>query len=195
VGQGTSSIWMKYMVAQHRMHHKTSDSKLDANSPYNKPFLAYFFPKLNTNKIHITNEDIEKYAPNTPLTTDWIQLNVFNRYPHMGIIFMGVLYAVVFNIWYGFLGLIFTYVYGRYLIEIIGDFIIHTHGYRNEVNRGEDRSVNIFPIGFYFSGEELHSNHHNYPGRLNQAVKWYEFDFGYYWIVLFSKLKLLTIIK
>ena len=56
----------------------------------------------------------------------------------------------------------------------------HYWGYRNfEV---KDASRNIFPIGFFIGGEELHNNHHAFATSAKFSSKWYEFDMG--WLVI-----------
>jgi stearoyl-CoA desaturase (delta-9 desaturase) len=58
----------------------------------------------------------------------------------------------------------------------------HYWGYRNfEV---KDASRNIFPIGFFIGGEELHNNHHAYATSAKFSSKWWEFDMG--WLVIRS---------
>ena len=195
VGHCATSWWMKYMCAQHRIHHATSDTPDDVRSPYHKPFLSYIHNRFNPNFKIFDWDNLNKYAPDIPYTEDWIQIKIYNRFPYLGMCLMGMVYGLVYNLYFIPLGIILSFIIGRYILEIFADYVLHKIGYRTESNRRNDCSVNIFPIAFFMSGEELHSNHHNYPGRINQAIRWYEFDFGYYWILVFSKLRLLKINK
>jgi stearoyl-CoA desaturase (delta-9 desaturase) len=40
----------------------------------------------------------------------------------------------------------------------------------------------VFPWGIIIGGEELHNNHHTYATSAKFAVKWYEFDIGWWYI-------------
>lgn len=193
VGHGTTSWWMKYICAQHRMHHSISDTPDDMNSPKYKPFLAYLHDSFNPNFRIFDSNDVDRYAPDIPYTTDYIQLNLYNRFPYLGVCLIGLFYGLFYNLYFIPVGILLSFIIGRYILVIFSDYVLHKIGYRTESNRGNDCSTNLFPIGFFMSGEELHSNHHNHPGRINQAISWYEFDFGYYWILFFSKLHLLRI--
>jgi stearoyl-CoA desaturase (delta-9 desaturase) len=67
----------------------------------------------------------------------------------------------------------------------------HWWGYRN--GETKDRSRNIFPIGLWIGGEELHNNHHLSPGDPRLSLKWWEFDVGWMWIRILSSLRLAEI--
>lgn len=194
--QGISPEWMRYMVAQHTVHHKVADTINDVNSPhYHKPLLWYLSKRLvpEIKSTSSDEENIKKYAMHIPKNTDWIQRNVYSKMPYLGVILMGIVYAIFCGWWAFVPGVLISIYSGNKMLPFFGDYIIHVFGYRNAHNKGSDKSTNIFPIGIFLSGEELHNNHHNYPGRLNLALKWYEFDLGYYYCLLFNKLGLLKI--
>jgi stearoyl-CoA desaturase (delta-9 desaturase) len=67
----------------------------------------------------------------------------------------------------------------------------HWFGYRNGKTR--DGSRNIFPLGIWIGGEELHNNHHLDPANGKLSKRWYEFDLGWFWIKIFSYMKLIKI--
>lgn len=195
VEEGISPRWLKHISAEHRLHHRYTDGPEDFTSIYNRPLFSIISIKeYRKKKEKFTWEVVEKYAPDVPVTNDWIQLNVYQKYRYLGIIFMSVIYALLFGFWYGILGFIVTYSM-RYVVPFFGDFLFHTVGYKNEPGKKYDRSRNFFPIGLYFSGEELHANHHKYPNRVNFATKWYEIDFGYYVILLLEKLGWVKVLK
>src|SRR5262249_16357497 len=56
----------------------------------------------------------------------------------------------------------------------------HTVGYRNFATR--DASRNIVPFALLVAGEELHNNHHRYPGSAKFSWHWWEIDPG--WLVV-----------
>jgi len=184
----TSPGTLKFMAAEHRFHHKYSDGPKDYTSPQNKKFKEIFFP----NKKPFSWDDVEKYAPDVPLKEDWIQFNVYKKYKKGGMIFIAGLYGLLFGIEYAILGYLLTMLI-PISMPVIGDFGFHLIGYRNEPGRNNDQSHNLLPVGFILGGEELHANHHNYPGKINFGIKWFEVDVIYYFIILLSKLNLVTI--
>lgn len=193
VGLGTTSEWLRFMVANHRFHHLNSDTVRDMQSPLNRPFISYLvsghidkskFPKIITNEV----------APDIPLITDWVQVNVYNKFKLGGALFMGVVYFLfTSSVLFGLLGLVTTAIITPRIMYVVSDYALHRVGYRHEVQRERDVSRNLFPIGLFLWGEEFHSNHHYKPGRLNFAMKRYEFDFGYYFILLLNKTKVLKL--
>lgn len=194
IGEGVNPFWSKFMVAEHRHHHRFSDSADDYTSIHQRSLLTIFKPDLNPRKNLFTWDHVEKYAPDITATDDWIQNNVYKKYRYLGMFLVACIYGIIFGFWYGVLGLFLTY-FLNFLIPIFGAVLVHNIGYRNEANKNVDQSRNLFPFGFLMCGEELHSNHHNHPNRLNYAMRWFEIDIGYYLILLFVKLKLLKIRK
>ncbi len=69
----------------------------------------------------------------------------------------------------------------------------HYWGYRNF--EAPDASTNISPWGLIIGGEELHNNHHTYPTSAKFSVKKYEFDIGWVYITLMSKIGWATVKK
>jgi stearoyl-CoA desaturase (delta-9 desaturase) len=69
----------------------------------------------------------------------------------------------------------------------------HYWGYRNF--EAVDASTNISPWGLLIGGEELHNNHHTYPTAAKFSVKKYEFDIGWVYISLMSKIGWATVKK
>jgi stearoyl-CoA desaturase (delta-9 desaturase) len=69
----------------------------------------------------------------------------------------------------------------------------HYWGYRNF--EAPDASTNISPWGLVIGGEELHNNHHTYPTSAKFSVKPYEFDVGWFYITLMSKIGWATVKK
>ena len=74
---------------------------------------------------------------------------------------------------------------------------IVTHGFGINLGYGKnyknDDSKNIIPFGIFMFGEELHNNHHNYPNKVNFAIRKFEIDLGYLMMVLLEKVNLLKI--
>jgi stearoyl-CoA desaturase (delta-9 desaturase) len=104
---------------------------------------------------------------------------------------IGKLCFLIFNtVLFGITGII-LYITFHLVVSLITVVIIdiggHTVGYRNfKLN---NKSTNL-PLFGLLGGEELHHNHHRYPGRPKYSTKWYEVDSGWAWIYLLSKCKL-----
>jgi len=184
--------WGKRWSASHRKHHATSDSSEDPNSPqyYSLRELLTWWPLSPGKANYISPEDIQKYGKNIENHNDWIELNLYKKYPRLGlsivcfslILFFGlpgVIYAIIAWFWMSV------------IIVIIGNWAQHKIGY--SVKDNKDHSKQFLPIGFLWGGEELHAGHHTYPSRANFAVNWWELDCGYLYIRLFNFLGLIRI--
>jgi stearoyl-CoA desaturase (delta-9 desaturase) len=64
----------------------------------------------------------------------------------------------------------------------------HWLGYRNKETK--DKSRNFLPWGIWIGGEELHNNHHIDPASPKLSNRWFEFDIGWTWLLLFRFVKL-----
>ena len=69
----------------------------------------------------------------------------------------------------------------------------HWFGYRN--GETKDKSCNIIPFGVIIGGEELHNNHHLNPASPKLSRRWFEFDIGWFYIKVFSFLRLVEVKK
>ena len=66
----------------------------------------------------------------------------------------------------------------------------HKSGYRN-FDSLKDHSKNSLPFDFLMMGELYQNNHHYKPNKLNFAVKWFEYDFGFLATKLLKKMRLI----
>lgn len=191
--QGRHHLWLRVVVATHLNHHRHSDTINDYLSPHHhKPFLWYIHSKL-AKPLNPPEDfsDIDKYARHIPEQHDWIQRNVYTKIPFLGMLLVTMIYVLVCGWWAFIPGLLLTCWLSLTGLPLLGDYIIHVVGYSNKL--AKDKSTNFVPWGILMGGEELHSNHHVRPGQLNHAHKWWEFDIGYWYCVIFEKLGLLTI--
>ena len=69
----------------------------------------------------------------------------------------------------------------------------HSVGYRNY--ECDDAATNIVPIAVLIAGEELHNNHHAYPGSAKFSIRRWEFDIGWMYLRLLRFLGLAKIIR
>jgi stearoyl-CoA desaturase (Delta-9 desaturase) len=55
--------------------------------------------------------------------------------------------------------------------------LCHAKGYRNFET--DDASTNLWPIGLFVAGEELHNNHHAFPSSARFSMRRHEIDMGW----------------
>jgi stearoyl-CoA desaturase (delta-9 desaturase) len=133
---------------------------------------------------------MRKFSHGTP--NDWIERNVYTRYPILGISIMMVIDVALF-------GIVGLSVWAVQMIWIpfwaagVVNGLAHFWGYRNF--NSADASTNIFPLGILIGGEELHNNHHTFATSAKLSSKWYEFDIGWMYIRLMSMVGLAKVKK
>ena len=72
-------------------------------------------------------------------------------------------------------------------------YISHKYGYANyEIDHADESAYNNLLLGYISFGEGFHNNHHAFPKSARLGLKWYELDFGWYCILLFKKLRIIT---
>jgi stearoyl-CoA desaturase (delta-9 desaturase) len=73
----------------------------------------------------------------------------------------------------------------------IVNWLAHVVGYVNfKVN---NTSKNLIPIDVIFWGEAYHNNHHKFPSRPDNSVKWFEFDPGYFVMKMLHKMNIIKL--
>src|SRR4030095_12200544 len=123
---------------------------------------------------------------------DWLERNVYSRFT-----WQGVGLALVIDLF--LFGAIGAAVWAVQMLWIpitaagIVNGIGHWWGYRHF--EAPDASRNVSPWGIVIGGEELHNNHHTYPTSAKLSVKPYEFDIGWAYITLMSKIGWATVKK
>jgi stearoyl-CoA desaturase (Delta-9 desaturase) len=185
----TTGMVTKQWVAIHRKHHQTSDTHGDPHSPQIYGIWRVLFGGAFL--YHAASKDtamVEKLGAGTP--NDWIERNVYSTHSRLGILLMLVIDLLLFGPW----GLL---VWGIQMIWIpfwaagVVNGLAHWVGYRNTDTK--DTSRNLIPIAFIIGGEELHNNHHADGANASFKQRWFEFDEGWMWIKILSRLGLAKI--
>ena len=173
-------------VAVHRRHHAFADRPGDPHSPvvfglarvlwqgYELYIAAARDPKILAN-----------YGRGTP--DDWLERNLYSRFPKVGISLFVVAQLVVFGvpaITMLAVQLIAQPLFAAGVINGLG----HRVGYRSF--EMPTAATNILPWGLLIGGEELHNNHHAFPASPRLAVQWWEIDVGWLFICVFRALGL-----
>jgi stearoyl-CoA desaturase (delta-9 desaturase) len=191
----------KYYLSSHRMHHVYADTKMDIHGPVslgikkqflNKPFHRIFLQFINT----FSCMKKERYPP-TEIQKKFLgNLENFNdeSFFYKNCQYGNFVFFMINLLLFGVNG-IYIYLLFLILINLIRDIVIdgfaHLIGYRNYHTK--DNSRNIFPIGIFFCGAELHNNHHKYPNDIKLSKKWFEIDIGWLYIKLLEFFKLCKI--
>jgi len=182
----TTGMNTKQWVAIHRKHHQTTDVEGDPHSPH-----VFGIKTVMTTGWYLYNKAskdadfVMKYGMGTP--KDWIERKLYTPHTRLGILLMLVIDLVLFGPW----GLL---VWGVQMVWIpfwaagMINGLAHWWGYRN--GETKDFSRNISPIGIVVGGEELHNNHHLDPASPKFSRKPWEFDIGWMYICILSKLGL-----
>ncbi len=181
----------KEWVAIHRKHHAKCETADDPHSPQTRGIDTVLWRGAELYRAEAKNQEtMAKFGHGTP--DDWIERNLYTRFSWQGIGLMLILNVALF----GFAGLAVWAVQMAW-IPITAAGIIngigHYWGYRNF--EAPDASTNISPWGLIIGGEELHNNHHTYPTSARFSVKKYEFDIGWTYITLMSKIGWATVKK
>ena len=185
----TTGMVTKEWVAVHRKHHRYVDTNLDPHSPH---FFGIFRVLFSGVRLYINSakdkEMVNTYGAGTP--DDWLEKNVYSKHSRLGITLLLIINLLCFS-WWGLL------IWGIQMIWIpfwaagVINGLGHWWGYRN--GETKDKSRNISSLGVIIGGEELHNNHHLNPASPKLSNKWFEFDIGWLYIKILSKLKLLSI--
>jgi len=186
----TTGMVTREWVAVHRLHHAKCETTADPHSPLTKGLRNVLTRGAELYQAEASNaETREKYGHGTP--EDWFERNMYARFPRLGISLMLVLDVVLF----GAVGLTVWAVQMAW-IPVFGGVINgigHAMGYRNF--EAQDNSCSIMPWGILIGGEELHNNHHTYPTSASFAVRRYEFDIGWLYILTFQRIGLASVRK
>ncbi|RUP26337.1 MAG: acyl-CoA desaturase [Curvibacter sp.] len=180
---GTGMV-TKQWVAIHRKHHAKCETAEDPHSPQTRGIETVFWQGAELYRAEAKNtETIARFGHGTP--DDWIERNLYSRFSWQGVGLMLILDLALFGglgatVWA--VQMLWIPITAAGIINGIG----HYWGYRNF--EAPDASTNISPIGIIIGGEELHNNHHTYPTSAKFAVKPYEFDIGWVYISLMSKI-------
>ena len=165
----------KEWVAVHRKHHAHCEQEGDPHSPviYGLKRVVLEGAELYMDEAR-KPETLEKYGKGTP--DDWLERNVYSRFSYTGIGLLVVFDIVMFGA-AGIIMLAFQLATMPALAAGVINGLCHAKGYRNfETN---DASTNLWPIGLFVAGEELHNNHHAFPTSARFSIRPHEVDMGW----------------
>ena len=187
----TTGMLTGQWAAIHRKHHAKCETEEDPHSPQTRGIWKVLLEGAELYRSEAKNEEtMRKFSHGTP--NDWMERNVYTKYPILGVSLMMVFNVAVF-------GLVGLTVWAVQMVWIpfwaagVVNGLAHFWGYRNF--NSSDASTNIFPWGILIGGEELHNNHHTYATSAKLSNKWYEFDIGWMYIRIMSAFRLAKVKK
>jgi len=187
----TTGMVTKQWVAVHRKHHAKCETEEDPHSPQVMGIRKVLWQGAELYRKEARNTETQaRYGHATP--DDWLERNVYSRYPLGGVALMAVIDIALF----GALGLTIWAVQMAWIPFWAAGVInggAHYWGYRNFET--SDAATNLVPWGLIIGGEELHNNHHAYPSSARFSNKWWEFDIGWLYCRVLSALGLARIKK
>ncbi len=179
----------KEWVAVHRKHHHVVETEHDPHSPRHQGLLNVLFKGTEMYRNESVNkETLKVYGQGTP--RDWLERNLYAKRTLAGIILLFVIQYILFG-----LGGITVWAVQMMWIPFFAAGVIngagHAVGYRNFDT--PDDSTNLVNFGIIIGGEELHNNHHAFPGSAKFSLKPWEFDIGWVYIKILQKCKLAVV--
>jgi len=185
----TTGMVTKEWVAVHRKHHRYVDEPLDPHSPRIYGILRVLFGGvLLYSDATKDKQMVNQYGVGS--SDDWIERNLYSKYPLHGVILLLIANTIAFNGW-GIIIWLVQMAWIPFWAAGVINGVGHWFGYRNYDTN--DSSCNIIPVGIIIGGEELHNNHHQSPASPKLSNKWWEFDVGWMWLKIFIKFKLASL--
>ena len=172
-------------VAVHRRHHAYADRPGDPHSPV---VFGLQRVMLQGYELYVAAARDQKilanYGRDTP--DDWLERNLYSRFPKAGLSLFVVLELVVFGV------PAVTMIAVQLMAQPFAGGVINGLGHRLGYRSFEmpTSATNIVPWGVLIAGEELHNNHHAFPSSPRFAVQAWEIDMGWLVICVFRALGL-----
>ena len=182
----TTGMVTKEWAAVHRKHHAKCETEDDPHSPQVKGLKSVLLRGAELYREEADNDEtLERYGKGTP--DDGLERRLYSRYPYLGVALMmlvnlALLGPIGLTVWA--VQMLWIPLLAAGVINGIG----HYFGYRNA--EAPDASTNIVPWGILIGGEELHNNHHAWPGSAKLSHHWWEFDIGWFYIRLMQSVGL-----
>jgi len=195
LSQGSSYISAYAYGIMHRLHHAYTDTKEDPHSPVNASnvFMMMWQTRNNYQNIYTGKMNVdEKYKKGLPTwdSFDNIVHTWYSRLIWFGIYIL--LYYYLATDWWMYLFLPLHFGMGA-IQGVVVNWWAHVWGYVNF--KVDNTSKNIIPIDLVLWGEAYHNNHHKYPSRPNNSVRWFEFDPGFFVMKMLDALNIIKLKK
>jgi stearoyl-CoA desaturase (Delta-9 desaturase) len=171
LAQTSAQRGILWWAANHRRHHKYSDTELDVHSPVQRGFLyshvGWIFVPRNNETNYAMVRDLARYK----------ELLWLNRQPYLP----AALLALATWLIAGLPGLVVGFCWSTVVLwhaTFSINSLAHVVGRRRYVTGDESR--NNWLLALLTMGEGWHNNHHAYQVSVRQGFRWWEFDPTYY---------------
>lgn len=185
VGAGPPLVW----AAQHRLHHRFSDTEKDPHNSRKGFWYAHLLHLFYANDFDTNEAEWSKYVPD--LVND-PYLKFLNKF------WIPMALVVVVSMY--FIGGISLVLWGSFFRVVISwhamwfvNSASHMWGYRN--HNTDDFTTNCWWVGILAAGEGWHNNHHANPSAAAHGEKWWEVDISYKIICALEWMGLATQVK
>ena len=171
VAQSSAQRGVLWWAANHRHHHRHSDTGDDTHSPVRDGFwhahLGWFFTERHSRTDLAAVRDLARYP----------ELRWLDRHPYLPAVLAG------FVVWWlaGWSGLVVGFFWSTVAVwhaTFSINSLAHVVGRRRYVTG--DQSRNNWWLALLTFGEGWHNNHHHYQSAARQGFRWYEFDVSFY---------------
>ena len=175
--QGTPVTWS---LIHNRSHHRYTDKEGDIHTPTKGMWYAFIGWIFNRENHNASQKDLLRIRKT---------LDDFSVFCHKNYVFI-----VIFNLTLLGLGdsiLLLSSLNASLLSVFISGFVNVFGHYKLKGSYTsfelDNNSVNTPWLVFLTWGESLHNNHHAYPNKASFSNKWYEFDFGHWFVKTIEK--------
>jgi stearoyl-CoA desaturase (delta-9 desaturase) len=166
-----------WWAANHRQHHRHSDTVLDVHSPRHHGFwyshLGWVFTRRHNDTNYEAIADFTRYP----------ELVWLDRHPYLPATVLGVLVWLVA----GWGGLVVGFLWSTVLVwhaTFAINSLAHVVGRQRYVT-GDD-SRNNWWLAILTMGEGWHNNHHAFQSSVRQGFRWWQYDLTFYVLQLLS---------
>lgn len=171
LAQTSAQRGILWWAANHRLHHRYSDTAADVHSPVQRGFLYAHIGWIFVPRNHATD-----YAMVRDLT-QYKELMWLDRQPYLP----AALLAVATWLIAGWPGLAIGFCWSTVVLwhaTFSINSLAHVIGRRRYVTG--DQSRNNWLLALLTMGEGWHNNHHAYQASVRQGFRWWEYDPTYY---------------
>ncbi len=184
-GQGPMLLW----VAEHRLHHRYSDTPEDPHSPLSGAFHAHMGHLFWHKEFEDEPDRWSKYVPDL---NDKPYYRFLSKY---AAVFVAVP-AVLLYMWGG-IGFVLWGVCMRIVLMWHVTWSVNSacHIWGYQTFKTSDTSRNFWLTGYLGAGEGWHNNHHAFPVSAAHGREWWEFDQTYLMIRFLKFIGLATNVK
>lgn len=178
-------------VSVHVYHHAHSDKEKDPHSPVQKGLLHVLFLGVFDYTKAKTSEPVLKIRK--ALKRNKVE-QFLADYTLFGPVLLTLINLILFGSFYGSILSVINFSVSPIFAVGGVNGLAHWIGYRNHNYHDNSRNLGFFlPLNFLICGELDHNNHHAHPKSCSFRHKWYEFDWGYFYIKVLSFFGLATI--